>query len=213
MSKLDFIDIGASFIKASFLATPIPTPKDPSPKKLIPLLQELIDISGVKTVVIGFPGVVKSGVVINAPNLGTKRWSGQYLEEKLRKASHNIQVVNDADLHGLLLAPKEPVTLVIALGTGVGSSLFFQGKLVPNLELGHQPFLRGKTYEQVLGKKSFQKLKSKKWNEYLKKALKNWDAQFQPDEIILSGGLSHHAKVASLKINCHVRVAGNSNEF
>lgn len=213
MTKLHFIDIGASFIKASFLATPIPTSKNPSPKNLIPLLQELIHASGVKKVLVGFPGVVKNGVVINAPNLGTQRWSGQALEEKLRHSNLNVRVVNDADLHGLLLAPKMPVTLVIALGTGVGSSLFFNGELVPNLELGHQPFLGGKTYEQILGKKSFEKLKLNKWNQHLKQALKNWDAQFQPDEIILSGGLSHHAKINQLKVNCTVRVAGNSNEF
>ena len=43
------------------------------------------------------------------------------------------------------------VEIVLTLGTGFGSGLYVNGHLVPNLELGHHPLRKDKTYEELIG--------------------------------------------------------------
>ena len=73
------------------------------------------------------------------------------------------------------------------MGTGLGSTLFHDGKLIPNLELAHHEFYKGKTYEHQLGKKAYKKKSKKKWNKRLKRAICSLEATFHYDRLYIGG--------------------------
>jgi polyphosphate glucokinase len=148
-----------------------------------------------------FPGVVKSGTIQTAANLDPG-WIGLPAEESLEKATGCAStVLNDADAAGLAevqLGHKKArhgVTMLITLGTGIGSALFVDGELVPNTELGHIE-LRGGDAEKWAAE-SVRERENLAWdawaarvNEYLHKV----EDLFWPDLFIVGGGVSKQAK-------------------
>jgi polyphosphate glucokinase len=78
--------------------------------------------------------------------------------------------------------------LTVTLGTGIGASLFVDGRLCPGLELGHHPWRKSKTYEQVLGVKGLEKVGKKEWNRLLREALTQTKNLFNWDHLYLGGG-------------------------
>ncbi|MEE9232826.1 MAG: hypothetical protein V3U07_05180, partial [Nitrospirales bacterium] len=80
------------------------------------------------------------------------------------------------------------VELVITLGTGFGTALFVNGHLVPNLEIAHHPFRRGRTYEEELGVIALKRIGKKKWNQTLIKAIETLDRVINYDHLYLGGG-------------------------
>src|SRR5207244_11752634 len=86
----------------------------------------------------------------------------------------------------------EGVELVITLGTGFGSGLFVDGKLVPNLEIGHHPLQKGRTYEELLGDAALKKAGKKKWNRRLVRAIQTLDLVFNYDRLYIGGGNAAH---------------------
>ena len=95
---------------------------------------------------------------------------------------------------------------MITLGTGFGSALFIDGKLVPNLELAHHPFRNGQTYEEQLGDKVLKKIGKKKWNKRLAKAIDTLDRLFNFDFLYIGGG---NSKRVALKLPKHIRIIPN----
>lgn len=139
---------------------------------------------------VGFPGVVKNGATLTAHNLNPK-WIGFDLQKVLsRHWRKPVRVANDAAVQGLAAIDGKGVELVITLGTGFGSSLFIDGKLVPGLELAHHPWLKSKTYEEYFGRKAFKKLGRKRWNKHLETAITQIEALFNCDHLYIGGGNS-----------------------
>jgi polyphosphate glucokinase len=138
---------------------------------------------------VGFPGVVRDGVVRTAPNLGTKRFRGVdlagALERRLRKP---VRVENDADVQGLAAVSGKGVEMVITLGTGFGSSIFVNGRLGPHLELAHHPFRRGKTYEEELGEEARRKHGNKYWRKRVRDAIAALRTLTNFDHLYIGGG-------------------------
>ena len=98
------------------------------------------------------------------------------------------------------------VELVLTLGTGMGSALFVDGRLVPNLEMAHHPFQRGKTYEELLGDKARKRVGRKKWNRRLLRAIRTLDHLFNYDRLYLGGG---NAKRIAGKLPSNARIVEN----
>ncbi|APB33761.1 polyphosphate glucokinase [Gloeomargarita lithophora Alchichica-D10] len=195
------IDIGGSGIKALILnatgepVSPRERQETPHPAQPEPMLAIMCALAQGKTydrVSVGFPGVVCQGVTATAANLHPD-WLGvnlqQHLQERLQAP---VRVINDADMQGYGAIQGTGVELVITLGTGVGSALFTQGYLVPNLELAHHPFRKDATYEQYLGQAARQRDGSRKWNRRLQKALTQWQTLFYCDCLYLGGGNAKH---------------------
>jgi polyphosphate glucokinase len=97
---------------------------------------------------------------------------------------------------------------VITLGTGFGSALFLDGKLVPNLEMGHHQFRKGETYEQQLGRVALEKTGDKKWNNRLEKAIAALAHLFNYDTLYIGGG---EAKKIAIQLPPNVKVIPNVN--
>ncbi|GJL62121.1 MAG: hypothetical protein NPIRA04_07750 [Nitrospirales bacterium] len=195
------IDIGGSGIKAIVLdetGTPltergrIATPKPAIPTAIIKIVTKLAEAQGeFDRVSVGFPGVIRHGIVYTAPNLGNAIWKGFNLVEALTtQLKKPVRAANDADVQGFGAIQGKNIELVITLGTGFGSALFVDGKLVPNLELGHHPFHDCETYEEQLGNKTLEKIGKKKWNKRLAKAIKTLDRVLNFDHLYIGGGNS-----------------------
>ena len=122
-----------------------PTPAQDSTETLLTALQAVVsNVPGDHAVGLAFPSVIRNGIVRTAANLN-KAWIGKSLapsspSEHLRRP---VIAINDADAAGVAelrygAARGVPGTvLLLTLGTGIGSALFVDGKLVPNTELGH----------------------------------------------------------------------------
>ncbi len=149
---------------------------------------------------------MRDGVTLTAVNLGPQ-WAGVDLALRLeRRLRRPVRVANDADLQGLGAVKGRGVELVITLGTGVGSALFVDGCLVPNLEVGHHPFDDGHTYEQRLGRRALERHGKARWNRRLAVAVRTLIALFNCDRLYLGGG---NAKQVTLDLPPNVVLVPN----
>lgn len=210
------IDIGGSGCKALVLdpeGTPItersriPTPEVPTPAAVMAVLEELARMQGdFERISVGFPGVVIDGEIRTAVNLHAD-WVGFNLAEALEKRTGRpARVANDADIQGLGVVEGVGVEMVLTLGTGMGSSLFVNGQLVPNLELGHHPFRKDKTYEELVGQAALKELGRKKWNRRLAEAIDVLDRIFNYHTLYLGGG---NAKKIEFELPAKVKQVPN----
>ena len=192
------VDIGGSGIKVMVLdaegqpqteRSRLETPQTPKPE---PVLEAIASLAGGQgefdRVSVGFPGVVRRGVIKTAVNLDPS-WIDFDLATTLKdRLGKSVRVANDADIQGLGSIGGNGVELVVTLGTGFGSSLFVDGILVPNLELGHHPFRKGETYEQQLGRSTLDTVGTKRWNRRLEKAIVSLQNLFNWDYFYIGGG-------------------------
>jgi len=192
------VDIGGTWIKALVLdgrGRPVgaeertPTPKPATPRAVLRALRELAaGMPRYDRASVGFPGVVLDGVARTAANLHP-RWIGVRLPPALRAVlGAPTKAANDADIQGLGLVEGRGVELVLTLGTGIGSALFLDGRLVPNLELGHHPFERGLTYEQRLSDHVLHRIGARRWRQRLMRAVETLRRAFNPRRTYLGGG-------------------------
>jgi polyphosphate glucokinase len=210
------IDIGGSGIKVLILDSEgkpaterlrRPTPAEPAPQVVLHEIQEMAAGQGpFDRIAAGFPGVVIDGVIHTAANLHPE-WIGFHLAEAFEKLlGKPARVANDADVQGLAVVEGKGVELVLTLGTGLGSGLFLDGRLVPNLEIGHHPFRKGRTYEQYLGEAAFDKKGKEKWNGYLQEAIENLDRLFNYRMLYLGGG---NAKKIEIELPANATIISN----
>ncbi len=138
---------------------------------------------------VGFPGVVTRGVVKTAPNLGTADWAGFDLGAAISALTDRpTRVVNDADLQGYGVISGRGVEMVLTLGTGLGSALYTEGRLVPNLELGHHPLRKGKTYEELVSDAELARIGKKRWRKRVALVFETVMPIFNPERLYVGGG-------------------------
>ncbi len=144
----------------------------------------------------GFPAVIRSGVAESAANINEK-WIGIDVAQLFSGATGcPVHVVNDGDAAGLAEVTfgagrgVNGVVMMITIGTGLGTALFIDGKLVPNTELGHIE-VECDDAELIASDAARKKesLSWKKWAKRLDKYLLKIEHLFSPDLIILGGGV------------------------
>ena len=195
------IDIGGSGCKAAVLdaegnmITERERIKTPHPCTSAVLLETLLKLVEPLKVVefnrisMGFPGVVRRGVILTAPKIGTEALQGFPLAHEIEHAlGKPTRLINDADMQGLAVVRGQGVELVLTFGTGMGSALFIDGQLGPHLELSVHPFRKGQTYNDQLGNDAFKEVGAAKWNRRVLKAIKNLRALTTFDRLYLGGG-------------------------
>jgi polyphosphate glucokinase len=210
------IDIGGSGIKAIVLdergepltkQKRLKTPRPAIPAAVVKIIIKLASKQGqFDRASIGFPGVVRKGVIYTASNLDPS-WNGINLAHLLSKEfGVPVRVANDADIHGYGTIKGHGVELVITLGTGFGSALFVNGHLVPNLELAHHPFRQNDTYEDWLGDQALKKIGQTKWNDRLAQTIDILEFIFNYDYLYIGGG---NSKRITLKLGPKARIVAN----
>lgn len=221
------IDIGGSGVKASVLdatgtmttervrvQTPYPCP----PAKLVEtVLHVTADLPEAHRVSVGFPGLVRDGVVRNVPALSRLEYGGE-IDPKMQgkwlgfDLGHALGdafdrptiVVNDADMQGCAVVRGSGFEFVMTLGTGCGTALFSQGRLLSHLELGHAPLRKGETVEQQIGNVARKSVGNRQWSKRVRKAIDAYDQYLFFDHLYLGGGNAKHLNPADLPANAEI---------
>ncbi len=143
------------------------------------------------------PAVVKNGTVLTAANID-KSWLGVDAPKLLRQTcKQNFVVLNDADAAGLAEMAygagknAKGLVLIVTLGTGIGTALFYNGHLLPNSELGHLEIDSEDAENSASNRvREEEELSWKKWAKHVNRYLKTLEKLLWPDLIIIGGGVS-----------------------
>jgi len=211
------IDIGGTRLKASVLdpegvmtepALRIDTPQPATPDAVLDGLLTLVQPLGrYDRISVGFPGVVRHGRVLTAPNLGTEAWRGCSLAAMLsQRLGKPARMLNDATVQGLGVIAGRGLECVITLGTGMGFALFDDGRPAPHLELSQHPSHRGKTYDEWIGNAALKSAGAKRWNKRVRKAI-GWIETLANYDVLLIGG--GNAKRLTGDLPPNVRIVPN----
>ncbi|MFH1568041.1 MAG: polyphosphate--glucose phosphotransferase [Gemmatimonadota bacterium] len=200
------------------LRTPLPA----TPQAVTETVAEVVSHFGWRGPVgCGFPAVVRHGRIDTAANISEK-WIGVDARAMLEAATGcTFTVLNDADVAGMAEMRlgagrgRRGVVLVLTLGTGIGSALFVDGRLVPNTEFGHLE-VKGHHAESWAADsvRERQGLSWKKWARRLDTYLKALHFYTWPELIILGGGVSkrHEKFIHYLTVDVEVVPARLRNE-
>ena len=203
------IDVGGTGIKAALVDIEtgnllsdrhrVETPRPATPDSMAVAIQQLVsefDYEG--PVGCCFPTVVVDGHARTVSNLD-ESWRNVQIDETFEQATGMpFLVINDADAAAIaemrLGAGRglDGLVLTLTIGTGIGSGLFYNGQLVPNLELGHMAGKDGEPFEAYASKRARieEELSWPEWGKRFDAFLKRADRVISPDHIIIGGGSS-----------------------
>jgi polyphosphate glucokinase len=205
------IDIGGSGIKGALVDTTTgalltsrvryATPSPSTPDLVAEIVARIVSEAGWDGVIgATFPAVIKHGVALSAANVDPS-WIGTDVDAVFTKATTgDVIVLNDADAAGIAEARfgaakgVSGVVIMLTFGTGIGSALLVDGKLVPNTELGHLE-LDGYDAETRAAASVREKsgMSFKKWAQRVQRYLSHVERLFSPDLFVVGGGVSKEA--------------------
>ncbi len=207
-NKVLGIDIGGSGVKGAPVNTDdglmlesrfrIPTPTPATPQNVAKTIAEIVaNFNWKGPIGCGFPGVVQNGVAKTAANIDDA-WIDTDVNKLFKKATGlPVSVINDADAAGLAEmkfgagVDSKGVVLLCTIGTGIGTVLFVNGRLVPNTEFGHIELMGmdAEKYASDAARKA-EDLTWEDWAKRFDKYLVTLENLVNPDLIILGGGAS-----------------------
>ncbi len=219
------IDVGGSGVKGAIVDTDsgellservrIPTPSPATPDNIAAVVRDLVnelDYSG--PVGCSFPTVVVDGRALTAGNID-EAWRGTAVDELFGEATGLEFVVhNDADVAGvaeMTLGAGRDLTgtvIMITIGTGLGSGVFYEGTLIPNIELGRMPGKDGDPIEFYAGDRArkVNDLNWSDWGERFNYFLQRAERVFTPTHFILGGGASKKLDKFSDKLDVRASI-------
>jgi polyphosphate glucokinase len=211
------VDCGGTGIKAMVLdsagspvsarakrRTPYPCPPEA-------LIGAVVDVAAqaqqeFDRVSVGFPGMVRDGVVRATPHYVTeagpftavrpdlaKEWADFDVRAALELAlSRPTRVLNDAEVAGLAVIERRGFEVLFTLGTGLGCALFDNGRIVPKIEMSQAPFRKGQTYDQQLGHQARKRIGAVRWTERVAMAINALRPVLWWDHLYVGGGGAKH---------------------
>jgi polyphosphate glucokinase len=226
------IDVGGTGIKGALVDTRrgkltvkrhrIPTPRPVTPAAVAQTVAEIArHFAWEGPLGCTVPARVRQGVLETASNIDPS-WIGTDAQVLFGEATGSpTTVLNDADAAGIAEVrfgagkDQEGVVLVLTFGTGIGSALFIDGRLVPNTELGHLR-LDGATLEDRASNaaRKKEKLGWEQWAERVQSALAHLEFILAPDLIVMGGGVSRRDrwKKFSHLLRTHARLVPARHE-
>jgi polyphosphate glucokinase len=195
--KAGLVDIDAGRLVGELISAPTPQPS--APASMLPVFAGLAARlpASQGPVGIAFPSVIKQGKVCTAANID-HGWIGVNGPEFVAKTLQRpVVFLNDADAAGVAEVKwgagrdTQGVVIMLTFGTGIGTALFVDGKLLPNTELGHME-VRGREAEKFASAhvRTVEKLDWPEWIERVNDYLATMYALFWPDLFILGGAVS-----------------------
>ncbi len=219
------IDVGASGVKGALVDVQqgrlqgeryrVPTPQPATPGALGAAFAEVVAFFNYRGPVgCGFPAIVKEGVACSAANIDPG-WIGVNVEDTFGRAcGARVYATNDADAAGVAEMRygagrhEQGVVILITIGTGLGSALFYRGMLLPNTELGHLLWKKNQPAEAFCSSAARERAKisraawAKRFNQYLH----HLERLFSPDLFILGGGESKYFEQYAQYLTTRARV-------
>jgi polyphosphate glucokinase len=226
------VDIGGSGIKGApvdiskgILTAPrhrITTPQPSTPPAVAEVVGEIArHFAWSGPIGCTFPAIIKDGVAYSAANVDDS-WIGANGQKLVtEKTGCPVLLLNDADAAGFAEMSfgagkgRRGVVIVLTFGTGIGSAIFVNGRLVPNTEFGHLQ-IRGKDAEDRASDR-IRKDKALTWTQWAKRVnefLDRMEQLFSPDLFIIGGGVSkkHNQFLPLLKTRAEIVPAKMRNE-
>jgi polyphosphate glucokinase len=205
-------DVGGSFVKAGLVDAVAgqvlgevlrrPTPADAAPGSVMDLLAAISrELPSEGPVGLAFPAVAKKGVAQTAANID-QRWIGTDAQALLEERIHRpVAFLNDADAAGVAEMTlgagrnRAGTVMLLTLGTGIGTAIFVDGRLLPNTELGHLE-VRGMEAEHRASAKvrADHGLGWQEWADAVNEVLAAYHALLWPDVFIIGGGVTENWK-------------------
>lgn len=203
------IDIGSYGIKGCIVDTKkgkilsdrygTPPLDDTSPHKVLSRMHEVVKkhFNWDGPLGCAFPAPIRRGIVLSAKRIDSS-WADVDAKQLISEITgNNVSVINDTDATGLaeihfgVGANQDGVVIVLTVGTGIGSSVFLNGELLPNTELGLVE-MQGTTIENHASNRSRKEegIRKKEWAKRLQSVLETYERMFHPDLFILGGQLS-----------------------
>jgi polyphosphate glucokinase len=224
------VDVGGSGIKAAAveldtgeligLRHRVPTPQPSTPAAVCASIARMIRKIAKEVILpddapvgVGFPAVVIDGVTKSAANVDAG-WVDFDADSALERIlGRPVHLVNDADAAGVAEMRfgagqgERGTVFLITLGTGTGSALFYNGMLIPNLELGHME-IRGRDAERrsAAAARVRRGLSWKAWAQDLDEHLLAIERLFSPRLFIIGGGVSKRADLFIPRLTVRARV-------
>lgn len=214
------VDIGGTGIKLALLdpngqmvgeRVHLPTPAQPvAPDALVTAIEAAAaGLGDFDRASIGFPGAVRDGRVLTAPHLGTVLWAGFDLQSELmRRWGKPVRVMNDADVQGFGAIRGNGVEMVLTLGTGAGTAIFDNGRIMPHLELAHHPVRGKKTYDEYVGRAALERVGKRKWNKRVARVIDILRRLVNFDHLYIGGG---NARYIAFELPSDVTIVPNSD--
>lgn len=205
----------------------IATPKPATPEAVIQVIHELIDhFHWTGPVGCGYPGVVENHTLRSAANLDDSLVGYNLGQSISHITGSQSWVLNDADAAGLAEVQYgsgknvDGTVLLITVGTGLGTALFYNGQLLPNTELGHA-WVRHKNSHKAIDAEKIaadsartrEDMSWSKWADNFSYYLKYMHSLLRTDLILIGGGMAKkgHKFMHHLKAPCEVRLAQLEN--
>ena len=201
------IDVGGNNVKIAMRdqqEVKIPSGPTMTARDMVEKVKEAAKDWNYEAVSIGYPGPVTHGKPAMEPhNLGPG-WVGYDYEGHFGKP---VRLTNDAAMQALG-SYEGGRMLFLGLGTGLGSTLVFDGVLAP-MELGHLPYKKGRTFEEYVGQAGLKRMGRRKWQATVFDVVGRLKKALLPDYVVLGGG--NVKKLDALPPDC--RPGDNSHAF
>ena len=206
------IDVGGSGIKGAIVDTKkgvliserhrIPTPEGRKPKDIARVIKQIqTHFNWEDNIGVAFPTVVVNNKAKFHSNLD-ESWTGIQIDDLFNDfcEDNTFNIINDADAAGMAEMKfgagrhHAGTVIMVTVGTGLGSGMFYDGVLIPNFELGRIFYKNGKVIEHYAADSARKRedLTFEHWGKRLNKFLKHLERIVTPDFIILGGGVSKH---------------------
>ncbi len=229
------VDIGGSGIKGGLVDLEagaldgerlrIATPQPSTPEAVADVVAEIVaKFEWTGPVGITLPCVIKHGVALTAANV-SKDWvdtdARALFAKRLGKPVEDVVVLNDADAAGMAEmkygagVDRDGLVVLLTFGTGIGSALFLDGKLVPNTEFGHLE-VDGHDAESkaAASVKEDKGLSWAEWAPRVSRYIGVLENLIWPDLVIAGGGVSKKAEkwLPLLEVRTEVVAAALKND-
>jgi polyphosphate glucokinase len=136
-------------------------------------------------------------------------WAGFPLAAELesRLGGKPVRLANDADMQGLAVIAGEGLELVITLGTGLGTAVFYNGTPTPHLELALVPFEGKGTFQDQLGNQARRRMGNRRWSKRVARAVETFESLLQYDRLYVGGG---NAKKLTVELGHRAQIVDNT---
>ena len=217
-------DVGGSYVKAGLVQPETgtvagqvlrwPTPDGASPVDVIEQLAQMSrELPSAGPVGLAFPAVAKRGVAWTAANIDA-RWIGTNAQALLEaRIGRPVAFLNDADAAGVAEMTlgagrgRAGTVMVLTLGTGIGTAIFVDGRLLPNTELGHLEVNGAEAEHRASAKvKADRGLGWAEWAEAVNEVLAAYHALLWPDLFIVGGGVTENWERFGPLLRCRAEI-------
>ena len=217
-------DVGGSYVKAGLVQPETgtvagqvlrwPTPDGASPVDVIEQLAQMSrELPSTGPVGLAFPAVAKHGVAWTAANIDA-RWIGTNAQALLEaRIGRPVAFLNDADAAGVAEMTlgagrgRAGTVMVLTLGTGIGTAIFVDGRLLPNTELGHLEVHGAEAEHRASAKvKTDRGLGWTEWAEAVNEVLAAYHSLLWPDLFIVGGGVTENWERFGPLLRCRAEI-------